>query len=185
MKTSNIIQFFITMSLSAILFSACKSDKHFSFTESELEWILYNNDNPPRYLVNKTDTITAPINSWMQEDNNCYHEGMPNHYDEYYEDGALDFNLWDSTNITYGAVRIYSYGGFRAEIDIPGRYFDYVAPKEITDTALVNDIIYHGAHEYHVITPDEDDASYFCFVKGKGYVQIILNNGTLIELINE
>jgi len=179
-----ILRVFIILVIAGLSLTACKNDKHYSFTESELEWILYNTVDSPRYLMNKTDTVTTSVTSWVMENDNCYHEGMPNHYDEYYEEGYFDLYIGNPINIS-SAVRIYCYRGFSAQIDIPGRSFDSVIPKELTDTTLVNGVIYHGVHKYYVNTPDGNDAAYFCFVPGKGYVQIILNNGTLIELISE
>ena len=179
-----VLKIFIVLAIAGLTLSACKSDKHYSFNDCELEWILYNND-PPKYLVNKTDTVTASVTCGVMENDNCYHESMPNHYDEYYEEGTLEFYLRDTAYITSAMVRIYSYKGFKAEIDIPGGYYDYVRPRENTDTTLVNGVLYYGVHKYNVERPEEDAASYFCFVPGKGYVQIILNNGTLIELISE
>lgn len=173
--------------LSIIIASCEMEDRFYEFSASELEWINHNNDSWTKeifYLKNKTDTLIAEASTYMHEEQNCHNEYRRSHYHEYYEERGYDLIIIEDSLHVRGNVNIYCYEEFVVRIEIPSYTYSYVSPNLITDTALVNDILYEEAHKYHVSTSDENDASYFCYVKGKGYVQIILNDGTLLELIN-
>lgn len=184
-QINKVLPVFIYLSL--IIASCEMEDRFYKFTDSELEWININDDDfieEILYLRNKTDTLIAKVHRYDGSSEYCRNEYRRSHYHEYYEEKGYSLIIIEDSIHVRGKVDIYSYEEFVVRIEIPTYTYSYVSPNLITDTALVNDILYEEAHKYHVSTSDENDAAYFCFVKGKGYVQIILNDGTLLELIN-
>lgn len=173
--------------LSFIIASCEMEDRFYEFTDNELEWININDGvfiEEMRYLRNKTDTLTAEASTSLIEYVDCHNEYRRSHYHEYYEERSYNLIIIDDSLHVKGNVDIYCYEEFVVRIEIPSYTYTFVSPNPVSDTALVNNVLYENAHKYHVSTSDENDASYFCYVKGKGYVQIILNDGTLLELIN-
>lgn len=187
-----VISFFLIICF--LLSYSCKKDRQYSFSEDDLSWVKFNgepfdynsqNEYTLKYLRNKSDTVSASLSAWLMENYYCRHESMPNHYDEFFEEAYCKFYMGDSINLP-GAVRLNCYKGLTVVIDVPGHYYEPVIPYSSADTILVDNHIYTGAMKYYPTKAISDnEASFFCFVKGRGYVKIILNDGTLLELIKE